>query len=152
MYLWVDKVFCFAQEILSKWTDDEQNKYLNNHSQHNSNLVGPQKNRNSSYENESPDGDRKQNRQLQTRLRDGGPSQSHPFDEAVGNISTEKQCILSSEEHPNRTRPPSTFGLSGLHACGDLSATLLRSFVATQQCRYVASVACCYMKLTTALE
>ncbi|XP_012708126.2 protein RRNAD1 [Fundulus heteroclitus] len=41
------------------------------------------------------------------------------------------------------------FVLTGLHACGDLSATLLRHFVSCPQVRGITSVACCYMKITT---
>lgn len=41
------------------------------------------------------------------------------------------------------------FVLTGLHACGDLSATLLRHFVKCPHVRGITSVACCYMKITT---
>ncbi|MGH0181698.1 UNVERIFIED_CONTAM: hypothetical protein FKN15_007555 [Acipenser sinensis] len=41
------------------------------------------------------------------------------------------------------------FVLTGLHACGDLSATLLRHFARCPQAMAITSVACCYMKLTT---
>ncbi|KAK6467097.1 protein RRNAD1 isoform X1 [Huso huso] len=41
------------------------------------------------------------------------------------------------------------FVLTGLHACGDLSATLLRHFARCPQAVAITSVACCYMKLTT---
>lgn len=38
--------------------------------------------------------------------------------------------------------------LSGLHACGDLSATLLRVFVRLDCAQVLSSVGCCYMKLS----
>ncbi|KAK2845075.1 hypothetical protein Q5P01_011734 [Channa striata] len=41
------------------------------------------------------------------------------------------------------------FVLTGLHACGDLSTTLLRHFVHCPHVRGITSVACCYMKITT---
>lgn len=41
------------------------------------------------------------------------------------------------------------FVLTGLHSCGDLSATLLRHFVNCPHVRGITSVACCYMKITT---
>ncbi|XP_072535631.1 methyltransferase-like protein 25B [Salminus brasiliensis] len=41
------------------------------------------------------------------------------------------------------------FVLTGLHACGDLSATLLRHFVNCPHVQGITSVACCYMKITT---
>lgn len=43
----------------------------------------------------------------------------------------------------------SDFLLTGLHACGDLSATLLRHFANCPHVRGITSVACCYMKITT---
>ncbi|XP_032089776.1 protein RRNAD1 isoform X1 [Thamnophis elegans] len=39
--------------------------------------------------------------------------------------------------------------LTSLHACGDLSATLLRLFVACPHMVGITSVSCCYMKLST---
>uniref|UniRef100_A0A3Q2YZM2 Methyltransferase like 25B n=1 Tax=Hippocampus comes TaxID=109280 RepID=A0A3Q2YZM2_HIPCM len=39
--------------------------------------------------------------------------------------------------------------LTSLHACGDLSPTLLRHFVKCPHIRAITSVSCCYMKLTT---
>lgn len=53
--------------------------------------------------------------------------------------------VCPSEEghgHPD-------FVLTGLHACGDLSATLLRHFASCPHVRGITSVACCYMKITT---
>ncbi|XP_027005209.2 protein RRNAD1 isoform X1 [Tachysurus fulvidraco] len=43
----------------------------------------------------------------------------------------------------------SDFVLTGLHACGDLSATLLRHFANCPHVQGITSVACCYMKITT---
>ncbi|CAG5120522.1 unnamed protein product, partial [Candidula unifasciata] len=43
---------------------------------------------------------------------------------------------------------PSDFILAGLHACGDLTPTLLRVFVNCKAAIGLASVACCYMKMT----
>uniref|UniRef100_A0A8C6XYN3 Methyltransferase like 25B n=1 Tax=Naja naja TaxID=35670 RepID=A0A8C6XYN3_NAJNA len=45
--------------------------------------------------------------------------------------------------------PQGALLLTGLHACGDLSATLLRLFVACPHIVGITSVACCYMKLST---
>ncbi|XP_039973757.1 protein RRNAD1 isoform X2 [Xiphias gladius] len=52
---------------------------------------------------------------------------------------------------PEENGPPGSpdFVLTGLHACGDLSATLLRHFVNCPHVRGITSVACCYMKITT---
>ena len=43
----------------------------------------------------------------------------------------------------------STFVIAGLHACGDLTPTLLRLFVNTSSAVGLASVGCCYMKLNS---
>ncbi|XP_053350952.1 protein RRNAD1 [Clarias gariepinus] len=61
---------------------------------------------------------------------------------------------LSASMHPevySRVEEPmcSDFVLTGLHACGDLSATLLRHFANCPHVRGITSVACCYMKITT---
>ncbi|XP_019375200.1 PREDICTED: protein RRNAD1 [Gavialis gangeticus] len=49
-------------------------------------------------------------------------------------------------EHPPA---PGRVLLTGLHACGDLSVTLLRHFVHCPHVAAITSVACCYMKLST---
>ncbi|XP_056089053.1 protein RRNAD1 [Rhinichthys klamathensis goyatoka] len=42
-----------------------------------------------------------------------------------------------------------SFVLTGLHACGDLSSTLLRHFTNCPPVQVITSVACCYMKIST---
>ncbi|NXY88947.1 RRNAD protein, partial [Alcedo cyanopectus] len=42
--------------------------------------------------------------------------------------------------------------VSGLHACGDLSPALLRLFARSPRVAALASVACCYMKLSTSSQ
>lgn len=42
-----------------------------------------------------------------------------------------------------------SFVLTGLHACGDLSSTLLRHFANSPRVQLITSVACCYMKIST---
>ncbi|XP_050986444.1 protein RRNAD1 isoform X1 [Labeo rohita] len=44
---------------------------------------------------------------------------------------------------------PRSFLLTGLHACGDLSSTLLRHFANCPHVQVITSVACCYMKIST---
>lgn len=39
--------------------------------------------------------------------------------------------------------------LTGLHACGDLSTTMIRMYTESEHIRGLVSVACCYHKLTT---
>uniref|UniRef100_H3D618 Methyltransferase like 25B n=1 Tax=Tetraodon nigroviridis TaxID=99883 RepID=H3D618_TETNG len=56
--------------------------------------------------------------------------------------------FLVQLEDPSQPAHPD-FILTGLHACGDLSATLLRHFVNCPHVCGITSVACCYMKLST---
>uniref|UniRef100_A0A672QNA5 Protein RRNAD1-like n=1 Tax=Sinocyclocheilus grahami TaxID=75366 RepID=A0A672QNA5_SINGR len=46
-------------------------------------------------------------------------------------------------------KKPGRFVLTGLHACGDLSSTLLRHFATCPRVQVITSVACCYMKIST---
>uniref|UniRef100_A0A8C1FLM9 Methyltransferase like 25B n=1 Tax=Cyprinus carpio carpio TaxID=630221 RepID=A0A8C1FLM9_CYPCA len=46
-------------------------------------------------------------------------------------------------------KKPARFVLTGLHACGDLSSTLLRHFANCPHVHVITSVACCYMKIST---
>ncbi|XP_028984236.1 protein RRNAD1 isoform X2 [Betta splendens] len=66
--------------------------------------------------------------------------------------STESCCpcdrpVLHESAHSGDRCPD--FVLTGLHACGDLSATLLRHFVKCPHVCGITSVGCCYMKITT---
>ncbi|KAJ6652412.1 hypothetical protein lerEdw1_011530 [Lerista edwardsae] len=51
---------------------------------------------------------------------------------------------------PASPPPESQLLLTGLHACGDLSVALLRQFVHCPHVVGMTSVACCYMRLSTA--
>ncbi|KAM9851818.1 LOW QUALITY PROTEIN: methyltransferase-like protein 25B [Aulostomus maculatus] len=57
------------------------------------------------------------------------------------------QGVMGLEEDSKQGLPD--FILTGLHACGDLSATLLRHFVNCPYVHGITSVACCYMKIST---
>ncbi len=58
-------------------------------------------------------------------------------------------CPAGVRPEGNSQRHHPDFVLTGLHACGDLSATLLRHFINCPHVRGITSVACCYMKITT---
>lgn len=67
---------------------------------------------------------------------------------------TAEQClkaewVLSLKSETRKEPVCSDFVLTGLHACGDLSATLLRHFATCPYVQGITSVACCYMKITT---
>lgn len=57
--------------------------------------------------------------------------------------------MLNCKTIPIPEREPDSFVLTGLHACGDLSATLLRHFTNCPHVHVITSVACCYMKIST---
>lgn len=42
-----------------------------------------------------------------------------------------------------------SFGIIGLHPCGDLGAILMKMFLACKQAKFLNFVGCCYMKLST---
>ncbi|XP_035019905.2 protein RRNAD1 [Hippoglossus stenolepis] len=85
------------------------------------------------------------------------PSELQPSKNEPGEQSGPENCcpcvqpVCQEELCPkeNRLRDYPDFILTGLHACGDLSATLLRHFVSCPYVRGITSVACCYMKITT---
>ncbi|XP_013880021.1 LOW QUALITY PROTEIN: methyltransferase-like protein 25B [Austrofundulus limnaeus] len=66
-------------------------------------------------------------------------------------VVAQSTVLLTKAANQEETSLPSSpdFVLTGLHACGDLSATLLRHFVSCPHIRSITSVACCYMKITT---
>lgn len=70
----------------------------------------------------------------------------------LGEMWSPWQCSSSVKDvRQEESSPPEypDFILTGLHACGDLSATLLRHFVKCPHVCGITSVACCYMKITT---
>uniref|UniRef100_A0A673A8S8 Ribosomal RNA adenine dimethylase domain containing 1 n=1 Tax=Sphaeramia orbicularis TaxID=375764 RepID=A0A673A8S8_9TELE len=67
-------------------------------------------------------------------------------------IQGSEACACPDNTSPSQTEDSpqaEDFVLTGLHACGDLSTTLLRHFVKCPHVRGITSVACCYMKITT---
>ncbi|XP_078489142.1 methyltransferase-like protein 25B [Ciona intestinalis] len=54
-----------------------------------------------------------------------------------------------SNANDNEYAEKERYLLTGLHACGDLSATMVKMFVECEEVTAVVSVACCYMKITT---
>lgn len=66
------------------------------------------------------------------------------------NAMDENICIVPQEVggKVNECERNDSFILVGLHTCGDLSPTLLRTFVNCSEVRGIVLVGCCYMKLT----
>ncbi|XP_030638269.1 methyltransferase-like protein 25B [Chanos chanos] len=75
---------------------------------------------------------------------DESPSSAFSSSCAASTLSTDPAVRLSQRKSTN-----SDFVLTGLHACGDLSATLLRHFANCPHVQGITSVACCYMKIST---
>jgi len=44
-----------------------------------------------------------------------------------------------------------SFGIVGLHSCGDLTPILMHLFVQCPDARFINIVGCCYMKLTSGM-
>lgn len=58
---------------------------------------------------------------------------------------------LSSKHQLSQLELPKTlqsYGLIGLHPCGNLGPILLRHFVTNEHVKYLCVVGCCYMKLS----
>ncbi|XP_076053409.1 methyltransferase-like protein 25B isoform X2 [Oratosquilla oratoria] len=53
------------------------------------------------------------------------------------------------EINKERNSKLTSFGLLGLHTCGDLAPTMIRLFVRSYECCALISVGCCYMKMNT---
>ncbi|BFZ02441.1 hypothetical protein BsWGS_05480 [Bradybaena similaris] len=56
--------------------------------------------------------------------------------------------LRTQKDEVNEDERSADFILAGLHACGDLTPTLLRVFVNCKAAVGLASVACCYMKMS----
>ena len=65
--------------------------------------------------------------------------------------SSEFRQALNINRFSNETNKANVYDrclLTGLHACGDLSATMIRLFKESSNIHALVSVGCCYMKLT----
>lgn len=64
--------------------------------------------------------------------------------------STESSTHLSTHSSIHSPSHLHSYGMIGLHCCGDLSASMCRMFVESgDRCRLLAFVGCCYNLLTT---
>ena len=74
-------------------------------------------------------------------------SLTSPFSSSTSDTPPHPDCVDRAELEEDSQDP--RFILTGLHACGDLSSTLLRHFASCPHILGITSVACCYMKITT---
>lgn len=101
-------------------------------------------------------------KRLRSSERQGSPKPQDPSqqpskkNESEEELSAETCCSCIQHDYQegvnleeNSLQGYPDFVLTGLHACGDLSATLIRHFVNCPYVRGFTSVACCYMKITT---
>ena len=84
-----------------------------------------------------------------TRTASVKTSDSLNIDDMYKDIQVKDSCELSQEgNNCGESRAAQDFILTGLHACGDLTPTFLRFFVNCSTAKGLASVGCCYMKLS----
>ncbi|XP_037826330.1 protein RRNAD1-like, partial [Lucilia sericata] len=62
---------------------------------------------------------------------------------------TKDEFLSIIEKAIGLTNTDYTFGIIGLHPCGDLGAILMRMFLQCKQAKFLNFVGCCYQKLTT---
>ncbi|XP_004243992.3 uncharacterized protein [Solanum lycopersicum] len=73
----------------------------------------------------------------------------HAGNQHMGNRSSVSQPSRFAEDIPHsRSCSDSTLVIAGLHACGDLSVTMLRTFLECDKAKAVISVGCCYNLLS----
>ncbi|XP_062597899.1 methyltransferase-like protein 25B [Saccostrea cucullata] len=68
------------------------------------------------------------------------------------NYETEEGYSLNRGLQGKSTQVRQQFLLTGLHACGNLTPTMLRVFTSCPDIVGLASVGCCYMKMSTSLS
>ena len=84
-----------------------------------------------------------------TRTASVKTSESLNNDDMYKDIQDKDSCELSREgNNCGKLKAGQDFILTGLHACGDLTPTFLRFFVNCSTAQGLASVGCCYMKLS----
>lgn len=75
---------------------------------------------------------------------------SNPSQQPKTNQSTHMEEDLAEATQASSSKEgKDKFILVGLHTCGDLAPTMLQVFAKSEQIVALASVGCCYMKLTT---
>ncbi|KAG9345297.1 hypothetical protein JZ751_009843 [Albula glossodonta] len=90
----------------------------------------------------------KRQRKLETGKAVGHlSSEASPCSTSTSNAQEHASCLGTAERKEGYGN--GKFVLTGLHACGDLSATLLRHFASCPDVLGITSVACCYMKIST---
>lgn len=76
-----------------------------------------------------------------------GQTEDAKFRDSDSGIATEKRTKDFPQDSLKTDKE--WLVLTGLHACGDLSTTILRVFARSGDIKGIASVGCCYMKMTT---
>lgn len=96
---------------------------------------------------------------LHTKKADNGAIRTNKCEKCIASDNTsetseEKESRLGHQELSflgcSDISTRQHFLLTGLHACGDLTPTMLRVFASCPDIQGLASVGCCYMKLSTA--
>ena len=70
--------------------------------------------------------------------------------QCLSNSTSSSSSSSTTTTTTTTTSPIPTYGIIGLHCCGDLSSSMCRLFVeAGSHCRLLSFVGCCYNMLTT---
>ncbi len=89
-------------------------------------------------------------RDLDTKLNSGESRDTQDPDATC--CGNEEIGVCSSSNDKTTGCQEGMFVLTGLHACGDLTPTLMRVFSSCALACSLVSVSCCYHKLTTGRE
>ncbi|KZV17663.1 hypothetical protein F511_16822 [Dorcoceras hygrometricum] len=84
---------------------------------------------------------------ISSLLQENDFEKSNIFDKSIEEKSR-KGSIGSETASLSYTNEKSSLILAGLHACGDLSVTMLRTFVECEEVKSVVSIGCCYNLLS----
>ncbi|XP_030373449.1 protein RRNAD1 [Scaptodrosophila lebanonensis] len=85
---------------------------------------------------------------LDVRERDHFKQPAH-LTERLTNNTTSSEFIESLRKALQLVDEDFSFGIVGLHPCGDLCAILMRMFKSCKQAKFLNFVGCCYQKLST---
>ena len=88
--------------------------------------------------------------ELESLLVPANESSTHSSTHSSTESSTESSTHSSTHSSIHSPSHLHSYGMIGLHCCGDLSASMCRMFVESgDRCRLLAFVGCCYNLLTT---
>jgi hypothetical protein len=85
--------------------------------------------------------------ELESLLQQANKTQEHQSKKICSKDILEENFNRNLEN--NSTTCIESYGIIGLHCCGDLSSSMCRLFVTAKYCKCLCFVGCCYNLLTT---